>query len=178
MNSFNYENTEIAKSGGKKIVRKVSIKKGRGFKSITKYQKGRKLHTVKKCIHADHVHLIKRGKFIPGLFSDCGKCKNKKCKHCKTKKLRGGVNDLEMGPTEIKQEYMKSVPPDPERFKKYEETGRLRSMFHVSPKETEKTFSGPNPEEKEVKEQQTMGDEDPLNKDPFERERLAIFKEE
>ena len=71
-------------------MRKVTIKHNKGFKSVTKYHKGRKVHSVKKPIHTNHVHLIKKGKFIPGLFSDCKFCKSKKCKHCKTKKLRGG----------------------------------------------------------------------------------------
>jgi hypothetical protein len=78
MNGFNYENTEtkIQKSG--KIVRKVSIKKGRGYKSVTKYHKAKKQYTIKKPIHKTHIQLIKRGKFIPGLFKDCRGCKTKK----------------------------------------------------------------------------------------------------
>jgi hypothetical protein len=72
MDSFSYENTEIIsnKSGGKTI-RKVYIKNGKGYKSITKLYKGKKLGTHKKSIHRKHLHLIKKGKFIPGLFTDC-----------------------------------------------------------------------------------------------------------
>jgi hypothetical protein len=71
-NNFNYQNTEVkAMTGGAKIVRKVSIKNGKGYKSVTKYHKGRKIYTNKKPIHSDHVGLIKIGKFIPGLFLDC-----------------------------------------------------------------------------------------------------------
>lgn len=73
---FNYENTEVKMTGGGKVVRKVSIKKGRGHKSITKYHKGKKISTVKKPIHKAHIELIKTGKFIPGLFLDC-KCREK-----------------------------------------------------------------------------------------------------
>jgi len=81
--SFNYENTEVkTQMGGKKMVRKVSIKKGKGYKSITNYHKGRKISTYKKPIHKSHVSLIKSGKFIPGLFGDCG------CKKGKTRKHR------------------------------------------------------------------------------------------
>jgi hypothetical protein len=87
---MDYNSTQTVTKGGKKIVRKVTIKHNKGFKSVTKYHKGRKVHSVKKPIHVDHLHLIKKGKFIPGLFSDCKFCKSKKCKHCKTKKLRGG----------------------------------------------------------------------------------------
>ena len=66
---FNYKNTEIqAQSGGKKIVRKVSIKNGKGYKSVTKYRHGKKISSVKKHIHTDHLHMIKNGKFV-GKFS-------------------------------------------------------------------------------------------------------------
>lgn len=85
MNKFNYENTEVKTiTGGKKIVRKVSIKNGKGYKSVTKYHKGKKTKTVKKLIHKDHIDLIQNGKFIPGLFSDC-EC-NKKNKSHKSRK--------------------------------------------------------------------------------------------
>ena len=79
-NNFNYENTEVKMTGGTKIVRKVSIKNGKGYKSVTKYNKGKKTATIKKRIHKDHVHFIKIGKFIPGLFLDCI------CKESKTRK--------------------------------------------------------------------------------------------
>jgi hypothetical protein len=74
-NNFNYQNTETTMKGGSKIIRNVTIKKGRGTKSITKYHKGKKISSVKRPIHKKHVYLIRAGKFIPGLFSDC-KCKN------------------------------------------------------------------------------------------------------
>ena len=75
MSSFNYENTDTAiMVGGKKIVRKVSIKKGKGYKSVTKYYKGKKISSVKKPIHRKHIMHIHSRKFIPGLFSDC-RCK-------------------------------------------------------------------------------------------------------
>jgi hypothetical protein len=73
-NSFNYENTETKQiGGGVKIVRKVSVKRGRGYKSITKYKKGKKISSVKKTIHNQHLKMIKGGKFIYGLFNDCNK---------------------------------------------------------------------------------------------------------
>jgi hypothetical protein len=78
MKGFNYENTETKIQSGGKVVRKVSIKKGTGYKSVTKYRKGKKLYTVKKPIHKEHIQLIEKGKFIPGLFQDL-----------KTKKRRG-----------------------------------------------------------------------------------------
>jgi hypothetical protein len=76
--TFNYENVEIKQMGGMKIVRKVSIKKGRGYKSITKYRKGKKISTVKKRIHNKHIRQIKGGQFISGLFKDCKNCNKSK----------------------------------------------------------------------------------------------------
>lgn len=76
IDDFNYKNTEVKTMTGGKIVRKVSIKNGKGYKSVTKYHKGKKGSTHKKPIHKGHIELIKMGKFIPGLFSDCG-CKKK-----------------------------------------------------------------------------------------------------
>ena len=71
INNFNYQNIEIKKmTGGSKVVRKVSIKNGKGYKSITKYHKGKKSKTIKKPIHKAHIELIQLGKFIPGLFLD------------------------------------------------------------------------------------------------------------
>jgi len=71
---FNYHNTEVKHfGGGKKIVRNVSIKNGKGYKSVTKYHKGKKIGTSKKPIHKSHISFIQLGKFIPGLFNDC-KC--------------------------------------------------------------------------------------------------------
>ena len=83
LNDFNYKNIEVkTQSGGKKIIRKVSIKNGKGYKSITKYHKGKKQGTVKKLINSAHIHMIKMRKFIPGLFSDCA-CNKKTHKNKK-----------------------------------------------------------------------------------------------
>lgn len=78
---FNYENSEIKQMGGKKIIRKVSIKKGKGYKTIITYKRGKKMSSVKKPIHKEHLKMIKRGKFVKGLFNDCKNCN-------KTKKSR------------------------------------------------------------------------------------------
>ena len=74
MDSFNYDNKEIKLVGGMKIVRKVSIKKGNGYKSITKYRKGHKISNIKKTIHKKDIKMIKNGKFVTGLFNDCKNC--------------------------------------------------------------------------------------------------------
>lgn len=75
----NYENIEIKsnKKGGK-IIRKVYIKNNKGYKSITKFSKGKKISSVKKNIHPHHIKSIKNGKFVHGLFKDCKN--NKTCK--------------------------------------------------------------------------------------------------
>ena len=78
MNHFNYKNTEVKMQKGGKVVRKVTIKNGKGYKTITKYNRGKKVSTVKKPIHESHVSLIQIGKFIPGLFNDCKEKCNKK----------------------------------------------------------------------------------------------------
>ena len=75
---MNYQNTDIVQEGGKKIVRKVTIKNGKGYKTVTKYHKGKKVGSVKKPIDDSHIMLIQARKFIPGLFSDCKCSKNRK----------------------------------------------------------------------------------------------------
>ena len=61
--THNYTNTEVKHtSGGGKIVRKVTIKNGKGHKSVTKYHKGKKVGTAKKPIHKSHVDMILVGK--------------------------------------------------------------------------------------------------------------------
>ena len=83
LNNFNYKNVEIkTQSGGKKLVRKVSIKNGKGYKSVTKYHKGKKQSTIKKIIDNAHIEMISFGKFIPGLFTDCA-CNKKTRKNRK-----------------------------------------------------------------------------------------------
>ena len=77
MDNFNYENIETKIQKGGKTIRKVSIKNGKGTKSIIRYHKGRKISTVRKPIHKDHIEMIKNHKFIKGLFIDCKHCNNK-----------------------------------------------------------------------------------------------------
>jgi hypothetical protein len=77
---FSYSNTGVSQKGGRKTVRKVSIKNGKGHKSMTQYKKYKKLFTVKKPLSVIEIVTIQRGQFIPGLFSDCkgpGCVKNK-----------------------------------------------------------------------------------------------------
>jgi hypothetical protein len=78
---FHYENSETKQlGGGMKIIRRVSIRNGKGHKSITKYNKKKKISSIKKPIHKKHLNMIKKGKFVVGLFNDCIHC-NKTKKH-------------------------------------------------------------------------------------------------
>jgi len=81
LKAFNYENTETKQMGGMKIIRKVSVKGGKGYKSITKYRRGKKISSIKKHIHNDHLKMIKGGKFITGLFKDCVNCNKTRKRH-------------------------------------------------------------------------------------------------
>jgi hypothetical protein len=73
-----YSNTEVKHSqNGRKTVRKVYIQHGRGYKSISKYHKRKHVGTVRKTLKSAEIQLIRSGKFIPGLFSNC-KTRSKK----------------------------------------------------------------------------------------------------
>jgi hypothetical protein len=76
--AFNYSNTQTHQTGGKKTVRKVLIKKGKGHKSVKYYKNGKLVSTVKRGLKPVEVAFIKIGKFIPGLFKDCPCNKTKK----------------------------------------------------------------------------------------------------
>lgn len=161
----NYENTEVVLQKGGKVIRKVSIKKDKGYKSITKYRKGKKIFTIKKPIHKEHIRLIKRGKFIPGLFNDC--------KNCKTKKRGGNDNDIEMGP-DIPDVEPYPIPPDPERFKNQEIKAAQKSLSRPSsPQDAYDVFNGPTFEERERNERNNMSQYD--TKDDHKWEDLKIY---
>jgi hypothetical protein len=67
-----YQNTEtFQQSGGRKTVRRVSIKNGKGKKTVSYYSRGKRVETVTRPIMPSDVAMILAKKFIPGLFSDC-----------------------------------------------------------------------------------------------------------
>lgn len=68
--SFHYKNTEKRMRGGKHVVRRVHVTGNKGFKSVSIRHK-RKTRTVKKPLSRVEIVLIKKGKFIQGLFDDC-----------------------------------------------------------------------------------------------------------
>ena len=73
--SFHYSNIQKHQYGTNKTLRKVVIKKGKGYKSISYYKNGKLVRTIKRKLPLDHVNMIKNKQFIPGLFSDCKLCK-------------------------------------------------------------------------------------------------------
>ena len=77
-NNFNYQNTEEKHHHGGKTVRKVSIKGGKGYKSISKYHRKKHIGTVRKILKLAEIQMIKLGKFIPGLFKNCKSCRKRK----------------------------------------------------------------------------------------------------
>jgi len=83
--TFSYESMDIIKNGNKKTLRKVYVKNGKGYKSVSKFIKGKHIGTSKKNIDESHVQMIKGGSFIQGLFSDC-KCEKSSIKTRKNRK--------------------------------------------------------------------------------------------
>lgn len=82
-----YKNTETRiYGGGKKVVRKVSIKNGKGYKRVLSYRRGKKVSDVKMPISPEHIQKIQSGEFIAGLFQDCKRdaCNSK----TRTRKIR------------------------------------------------------------------------------------------
>ena len=73
MNNFNYTNTEVKQHGGTKTVRNVTIRRGKGHKSVTTYKGRKRIYTIKKKLRRCDVSSIKKRKFIKGLFDDCVK---------------------------------------------------------------------------------------------------------
>ena len=53
------------------ILNEKMCKKGKGYKSISKYHKKKHTGTVRKPLKTAEMKLIKLGKFIPGLFTNC-----------------------------------------------------------------------------------------------------------
>lgn len=90
----------------------------------------------------------------------------------KSRRIKRGGFDIESGPVSNVTP-MKSVPPDPERFQRYDAQMRSDLARPVSRDTAESIFSGPNPEQRLQQEQQMMSSEDPHYKDPWQD--LDIF---
>ena len=47
---FDYKNTQVEQHGGKRFIRKVSIKNGKGHKSVSYYKNGKLISSVRKVL--------------------------------------------------------------------------------------------------------------------------------
>jgi hypothetical protein len=68
---FHYHNTEKRVHNGQHITRKVLIKGGKGYKSVTIVKGGKKRTTQKRRLHKNEITDIQNKKFIKGLFDTC-----------------------------------------------------------------------------------------------------------
>jgi len=55
--------------GGKKITQKVKIVGSKGHKTVSIHKNGKNHHTKKSHLTKHEIKHIRKGKFIPGLFS-------------------------------------------------------------------------------------------------------------
>ena len=69
--NFHFSSQQKYVNKGKKTVRKVVVRGGKGFKSVSNYHKGKHIYTAKKPLNTMEIAQIKLCKFIPGLFKDC-----------------------------------------------------------------------------------------------------------
>ena len=67
---FKYSNTQHKHHGSQKTTHKVHIKNGKGYKSLTHFKGGKRMYHSKKHLSFGEVTMIRKGKFIPGLFND------------------------------------------------------------------------------------------------------------
>jgi hypothetical protein len=68
---FHFTSTQKHQHGGKKTVRHVTIKNGKGHKKVSHYRGNKLVRTIKKSLKKTDMEMIRLGKFIPGLFRDC-----------------------------------------------------------------------------------------------------------
>jgi hypothetical protein len=69
---FVYHSEQIHSEGGKTRRNSVTIKNGKGHKSVEIYGPDGKVKTKKRIpLTAKELSCIRRNKFIPGLFKDC-----------------------------------------------------------------------------------------------------------
>jgi len=70
---YKFSSTQKIMKGGKKIVKNVTIKNGKGHKKVTHFSRGKKRLSIKKPLTITEIEIIQTGRFIPGLFSDLKK---------------------------------------------------------------------------------------------------------
>jgi hypothetical protein len=75
---FAYHSEQIHSEGGKTRRNIVSIKNGKGYKSVEIFGANGKVKTRKRrALKKSELDCIHRNKFIPGLFKDCISRQNK-----------------------------------------------------------------------------------------------------
>ena len=83
---FHFTSTQKHQHGGKKTVRHVSIKNGKGHKKVSHYRGNKLVRTIKKSLKKPEMEMIRLGKFIPGLFRDCQVSRKKSTARYRRKK--------------------------------------------------------------------------------------------
>ncbi len=68
---FSYESVQTHMNGGKMHVRNVTIKNGKGYKSVSKYCNGKCNSTAKRHLLLKEIKMIQRHQYIPALFKNC-----------------------------------------------------------------------------------------------------------
>ena len=68
---FSYESVQTHMSGGKMHIRNVTIKNGKGYKSVSKYCNGKCNSTAKRRLLLNEIKMIQRHQYIPALFKNC-----------------------------------------------------------------------------------------------------------
>ena len=71
--AFKYSNVQHKHHGSNKKTHKVHINGYKGYKCVTYYNRGKKIHCSRKQLTKCEIGMIRKGKFIKGLFKDCEK---------------------------------------------------------------------------------------------------------
>jgi hypothetical protein len=78
---FSFYSIQKHEHKGKKYIKKVSVKNGKGHKIISCYHGGKRVNTSKNPLSQIEIGLIKVGKILPNLFKGCSCNKTKKNRH-------------------------------------------------------------------------------------------------
>jgi len=73
--AFKYSNVQHKHHGPNKKTHKVHITENKGYKCVTHFNRGKKTHHSRKQLTKYEMGMIKKGKFVKGLFKECDKKK-------------------------------------------------------------------------------------------------------
>ena len=68
---FSYDSVQTHTQCEKKYVKNVTIKNGKGYKSVSKYCNGKCNSTAKRRLLLKEIKMIQRHQYIPALFKNC-----------------------------------------------------------------------------------------------------------